>query len=200
MAKKYQLPELNYSYNSLSPHISEEQLRIHHQLHHKSYVDNANKTISEIEIARKEGVIDLKSKLKSLSFNLGGHILHTIFWSIMAPPKENNLPEGELLKAIEEEFGSFERFKKEFSEVALSVEGSGWAFIGYEKERESLLIGQIEKHNLFLYPNVEIIMAVDLWEHTYYLDYKNKRASFIENIWNIISWKEVERRFKKALD
>ena len=198
--KKYTLPELKYSYDGLGPYISEEQLILHHQKHHKSYVDNANKIIEELEEARKNNKdIDLKSKLKFLSFNISGHLLHNIFWSIMKPKKEEeNLPTSFILSEIEKNFESFERFKKEFSNISLSVEGSGWGILAYEKESEKLIIGQLEKHNLFYYPNSEIIMALDVWEHTYYLDYKNDRAKFIENFWNIVNWKEVERRLEET--
>lgn len=197
--KKYVLPKLNYDYNALAPHISEEQLRLHHEKHHRAYVDNANKIIEQIEQSRKDkSDLDLKSALKFLSFNLGGHLLHSIFWQIMSPLKENE-PKGEILEAIKDNFNSFERFKDEFSKTALSVEGSGWAVLAYEKESGRLILGQLEKHNLFLYPNSEIVMALDVWEHSYYLDYKNDKAKFIENFWNIVDFKEVEKNLEALL-
>ncbi|MDD5446243.1 MAG: superoxide dismutase [Candidatus Pacebacteria bacterium] len=199
MEKKYNLPELDYKYNALEPYISEEQLKIHHQKHHMAYVDNANKILEEISQSRKDGSqIDMKSKLKFLSFNLGGHILHEIFWKIMTPEKEKRELKGDFLFEIENEFKSVERFKEEFSKTALSVEGSGWGVLLYEKRLGKLMIGQIEKHNLFLYPNSEIIMALDVWEHTYYLDYKNDRAKFIDNFWQVINWEKVGENFNKA--
>ncbi len=222
MEKKYILPSLDYSYNALEPFISEEQLRLHHEKHHKSYVDNANKILEELSEARKNNTeIDIKSKLKFLSFNISGHILHNIFWSIMKPKKEKknlrqssydpsplilppekeeeNIPNGFILSEIEKNFETFEKFKKEFSGISLTVEGSGWGALFYEKESGKLIIGQIEKHNLFYYPNSEIIMALDVWEHSYYLDYKNERGKFIENFWNIVNWEGVGRRLKNAM-
>lgn len=201
MEKKYQLPNLPYGYKDLEPYISEEVLTLHHQKHHKSYVDNANALLEKIWDAReKNAELDFKSVLKSLSFNAAGHILHENFWKIMAPASANasaGKPAGKIIKAIEAEFGSFERFKKEFSETALSVEGSGWAVFAYHKEHGNLSIIQVEKHNLNLYPEQKILLLLDVWEHSYYLDYKNDRAKFVEAFWNIINWQEVEKRFKE---
>ena len=107
----------------------------------------------------------------------------------------NNKPAGTILKAIEKEFGSFERFKTEFTETAKSVEGSGWALLTWHKEHGNLNIIQVEKHNVNFYPEQKILLCLDVWEHAYYLDYKNDRVKFIENWWNIVNWQEVEERF-----
>ncbi len=191
MENKYTLPKLDYS--SLSPFISEEQLRIHHEKHHKAYVEKANKILERMEESRRENT-DIEQNLKSLSFNVGGHILHSLFWKNMSPSGEE--PKGDILAAIEKEFGNFERFKEEFAKATLGVEGSGWGVLTYEKESKRLLIGQLEKHNLFLYPDSAIIMVIDIWEHAYYLDYKNEKAKFMENFWSIVDWEEVNKRFK----
>ncbi|MDP2741564.1 MAG: superoxide dismutase [bacterium] len=194
----YKLPELEYKYNDLEPYISEQVLTLHHQKHHKSYVDNANALLEKIYDARKNDQdLDQKSILKSFSFNLAGHILHETFWKIMAPANSGkNKPEGQILKVIEDEFGSFERFKKEFSQTAISVEGSGWAILAHHKEHGNISIIQVEKHNLNFYPEQKILLLLDVWEHSYYLDYKSDRAKFVEAFWNIINWQEVEKRFE----
>lgn len=194
----YKLPELGYKYNDLEPYISEQVLTLHHQKHHKSYVDNANALLEKIYEARKNDQdLDQKSILKSFSFNVAGHILHETFWKIMAQANSGkNKPEGQILKAIEDEFGSFERFKKEFSQTAISVEGSGWAVLSHHKEHGSISIIQVEKHNLNFYPEQKILLLLDVWEHSYYLDYKSDRAKFVEAFWNIINWQEVEKRFE----
>ncbi|OGZ84946.1 MAG: superoxide dismutase [Candidatus Staskawiczbacteria bacterium RIFOXYD1_FULL_39_28] len=198
--EKYKLPDLPYAYDALAPYMSQEVLKLHHDKHHAGYVSAANALLDKIDTARKSGeVIDFKSALKTLSFNVGGHILHETFWKVMAPANTGNSRiKGEVLKAIEKEFGSFERFKTEFTETAKSVEGSGWAILAFHKEHGengALSIIQVEKHNVNFYPEQTILLCLDVWEHAYYLDYKNDRAKFIENWWNIVNWEEVEKRF-----
>lgn len=197
----YSLPPLPYDYKALEPHISEEQLKLHHDKHHQAYVTGANALLEKMDKSRKEGSdLDIKAVLKELSFNIGGHILHSLFWSNMIPPgKAEPKPAGILANALEKEFGSFERFKKEFTQAALSVEGSGWATLVFCMQTNRPLIMQIEKHNVNIYPMFRIIMALDLWEHAYYLDYKNLRASFVEAFWNIVNWGEVSKRLESLL-
>lgn len=195
--KSYSLPLLSYAYNALEPYISKEIMTLHHDRHHKSYADAANNLLEKIWEAReKNSDIDIKSTLKSLSFNVSGHILHSVFWETMAPANSGkNQPLGKVLEKINEEFGSFERFKKEFSQAAVSVEGSGWAVLTYDKSNDKLLIMQVEKHNLNHCPEHKILLPLDVWEHSYYLDYKNDRAKFIEQWWNVANWEEVNNRF-----
>jgi Fe-Mn family superoxide dismutase len=198
--EKYKLPDLPYDYKALEPYMSAEVLTLHHDKHHAAYVNAANALLDKIQDARvKHSELDYKSVLKSLSFNVAGHILHETFWKVMAPENSGkNKPSGEILKTIERDFGSFERFKAEFSETAKSVEGSGWAILAYHKEHDNLAIIQVEKHNVNFYPEQTILLCLDVWEHAYYLDYKNDRAKFVESWWNIVNWQEVEERFKNA--
>ncbi|MBZ1356447.1 MAG: superoxide dismutase [Candidatus Nealsonbacteria bacterium] len=197
--KKYSLPELNYSYTDLDPYISEEQLQIHHQKHHQAYVSGANLILEKINKSRIDGVeIDIKSTLKSLAFNIGGHSLHSLFWENIMPAGEGDpKPSGKLKEMIENDFGSFDNFKKEFSASSLSVEGSGWSALIYDKEIDQLLIMQIEKHGNNTYPGAKILMVLDLFEHAYYLDYKNERAKFIDSFWKIVNWEVVSKRLNK---
>ncbi len=195
----YTLLDLPYKYNALEPYISEEQLSIHHLKHAKSYVDGANLILEKIQKAREEKTeLDMKSVLKSLSFNIGGHMLHSLFWKSMSP-EGNKEPEGILLKEIEKEFQGVERMKEEFSAAALSVEGSGWAALAFCPETKRLMIMQIEKHNANLYPMHHILMVLDVFEHAYYIDYKNERARFIKSFWNIADFKSAEERLKKVI-
>lgn len=196
--KSFSLPKLSYDYKALAPYISEEQLKIHHDKHHQAYVNGANAIFEKLDKARKEAIdIDMKATLKELSFHIGGHILHSTFWDNMAPPgKGGGKPGGAVSDVIMKEFGSFERFKKEFSQAATSVEGSGWAVLAMQQCVERPLIMQIEKHNLNVYPSFRILMVLDVWEHAYYIDYKNDRAKFVENFWNLVNWDYVNKVLK----
>jgi Fe-Mn family superoxide dismutase len=197
----YSLPKLPYGYKDLEPHISEQQLSIHHQKHHQGYVTGANGILEQLDVARDKGAeLDMKATLKGLAFNIGGHQLHSLFWPNLAPAgKGGGTPGGMLGDAIAKDFGSFERFKKEFTQAAVSVEGSGWAALALCPTTKRLLIMQIEKHNVNLYPAYGILMDLDVWEHAYYLDYKNARPQFVEAFWSMVNWDEVNKRLEKAL-
>ena len=198
-AKFYSLPQLPYGYDELQPYISSEQLKLHHQKHHQAYVNGANAILERLDKARKEGAdFDVKATLKELSFHIGGHLLHSLFWANLAPPgKGGGKPGGALGTALESEFGNFERFKREFSLAATSVEGSGWAALSFCRQTGRPIIMQIEKHNVNVYPMFTILMVIDVWEHAYYLDYKNERAKFVDAFWNIVNWDEVNKRLEK---
>ncbi|MDH7477562.1 MAG: superoxide dismutase [Candidatus Bathyarchaeota archaeon] len=199
--KFYVLPPLPYDYKDLAPYISEEQLKIHHSKHHQAYVNGANNILQKLDKARKENAeIDIKSTLKELSFNIGGHLLHSLFWGNLAPPsKGGGKPSGVLGEVLNKEFGSFERFKKEFSQAAVSVEGSGWAALTLCKQTGRPIIMQIEKHNTNVYPMFRILLILDVFEHAYYIDYKNERARFVEAFWNIVNWDSVNKRLEETL-
>jgi len=194
----YVLPKLPYEYSQLVPHMSEEQLKIHHQRHHQAYVNGANAILQRLDKARKEGTdLDVKSTLKELSFNIGGHLLHSLFWENLAPTgRGGGKPGGALADVLEKEFGSFERFRKEFTQAATSVEGSGWAALTFCRQTNRPIIMQVEKHNTNVYPMFRILMVLDVFEHAYYLDYKNDRAKFIDAFWNIVNWDEVTKRLQ----
>lgn len=195
-SKFYSLPPLAYQYKELEPHISETQLTIHHQKHHQAYVTGANAILEKLDKARKDGTdLDVKSTLKELSFHIGGHVLHSLFWGNLAPCTSG--PGGILGDVLVKEFGSLERFKKEFTQAAVSVEGSGWAALSFCRKTERPLVVQIEKHNTNIYPSFRILMVLDVWEHAYYLDYKNERAKFVNAFWNIVNWDEVGKRLEE---
>jgi Fe-Mn family superoxide dismutase len=198
----YVLPKLPYDYGDLQPYMSKEQLTIHHGKHHQAYVNGANAILQKFDKSRKESTdLDIKAILKELSFNIGGNLLHSLFWNNLAPPKKaGGKPDGVLEEAIDKEFGSFDRFKKEFSQAASSVEGSGWAALTICKQTKRPLIMQVEKHNTNVYPGFHILMVLDVFEHAYYIDYKNDRAKYVEAFWNIVNWSKVKERledFKK---
>jgi Fe-Mn family superoxide dismutase len=198
----YQLQKLEYEYGALAPAISEEQLRLHHTKHHQAYVNGANAILEKLDKARKENAeLDQKAILKELSFHEGGLVLHNLFWENLRPyGSPGDRPSGALAAEIDMEFGSFDRFKAEFTKAANSVEGSGWAALTRCKGTGRLLLMQIEKHNNNVFPHYRLLMVLDVWEHAYYLDYKNDRGKFVENFWNIVNWKVVNARLKKLLE
>lgn len=201
MPNNYQLPDLPYGYNELAPQISEEQLKLHHDKHHLAYVNGANAVLDKLAKAREENAdLDMKATLKELSFHLSGHILHSLFWKSLAPAGRGGggKPAGALAEKIKQEFGSYERFKKEFSQAALTVEGSGWAALAYGRPDGRLFLTQIEKHNVNLFPKADLLLVLDVWEHAYYLDYKNERLKFIEAFWQIANWQEAADNLEKA--
>jgi len=198
----YVLPKLSFEYADLEPFMSKEQLTIHHDKHHQAYVTGANNILQKLDRARKEGTdLDVKSTLKELSFNIGGHVLHSAYWNNLAPPKKGagGKPSGTLAKEIDKEFGSFERFRKEFIQAATSVEGSGWAALTFCRKTKRPIIMQVEKHNTNVYPGFRILMVLDVFEHAYYIDYKNDRAKFVEAFWNIVNWDKVNERLEEFL-
>ncbi|HOB58851.1 MAG TPA: superoxide dismutase [Methanoregulaceae archaeon] len=202
MEKMYTLPKLPYDYRSLAPYISEDQLTLHHTKHHQAYVTGANALLEKFDKARKEKTdFDVKATSKELSFHIGGNRLHALFWKNLAPAGNGGggLPKGDLAKAIDAEFGGFDRFRREFSTAATSVEGSGWAALSYCNESGRLLMMQIEKHNMNTFPGYPLLMVLDVWEHAYYLDYRNDRAKFVEAFWNIVNWDEVGKRLAGAV-
>lgn len=199
--KLYSLPKLPYDYKALEPYISEAQLTIHHQKHHQAYVNGGNADLEKMDKAHGGGGdLDMKSLSKDLSWNIGGHILHGLFWENMAPAGKGGggAPKGPFGDAIAAEFGSFERFKKEFSQTASSVEGSGWAALTFCKKTRRPIIMQVEKHNTNVFPSYRILMVLDVFEHAYYIDYRNDRPKFIENFWNIVNWEKVGERYQKV--
>jgi len=198
--KRYELPQLPYAYNALEPYIIEEIMRLHHTKHHQAYVNGANAALEKIEKAAKGEIqIDVRAVLRDLSFNLDGHKLHSIFWPNMAPPgKGGGKPGGAIADKINAEFESFENFKKLFSDAAKTVEGVGWALLLYDPEVDRLVLTQIEKQNLMHLAELPILLAIDVWEHAYYLQYKNDRASYVDNWWNVVNWDDVEQRFSKV--
>ncbi len=200
MPEFYNLPPLPYGNSELEPFISETQLAIHHDRHHQAYVKAANDILKILDSCRTEGTdLDSKSILKALSFNVGGHVLHSLFWENMTPARNARPePSGKLAEFLKMEFGSFDRFRKEFTWAASSVEGSGWAALTFCQKTKRPMIMQIEKHNVNLYPGFKILMVLDTWEHAYYLDYKNERPKFIDAFWNIINWDTVEKRLEEA--
>ena len=195
----YTLPGLIYGYADLIPFLSIDQLRIHHIKHHQAYVSGANAIMEKLDKARKEGTdLDMKAIDKELSFHLGGHKLHSMFWRNIAPAGKGGGgdPTGKFAEAITREYSSVGRFKKEFTQAAVSTEGSGWVAVIYDVDTERPAIVQIEKHNVNFPAGYPVLLVLDVWEHAYYIDYKNDRATYVDAFWNIIYWGKANERLE----
>ncbi|MCS0786868.1 superoxide dismutase [Cytobacillus firmus] len=197
-AGKHFLPPLPYDYSALEPNISSEIMRLHHDKHHQSYVDGLNKAEVMLQNARDNNDYSLvKHWSRELAFHGSGHYLHTIFWNNMSP-EGGGKPSGALLKEINKYFGSFERFKSHFTEAAKQVEGVGWAILVWSPRARRLEILQSERHMLLTQWDTIPLLVLDVWEHAYYLQYKNNRGEYVKNWWNVVNWKDVEDRYLKA--
>jgi len=196
--KPYELPPLGYDYAALEPHYSARVLELHHDKHHKAYVDGVNAALEKLATARESDDLSALVGLeKTLAFNLSGHVLHTLFWKNLSPGGGDR-PEGELAAAIDEHFSSFDAFKKQLTQATSTVQGSGWGALSWEPLGERLFIEQIYDHQGNVGQGGIPLLVLDAWEHAYYLQYENRRADYVDAIWNVIDWSDVARRFARA--
>ncbi len=196
MTEQQKLIELPYEYNSLEPSISEQVVKWHYATHHQGYVNGWNSAEEKLEEQRESGDFsNTGSLLKSFTHNFSGNILHDIFWKNMSP-NGGGKPSGELLERIEEEFGSYENWKNEFKEAAKSA--GGWALLVYIPYSNELHNVAVDKHDQGAVWGAHPILALDVWEHSYYHDYGPKRGDFISNFFNVVNWEDVENRYKKT--
>jgi Fe-Mn family superoxide dismutase len=204
----FTLPPLPYAYNALEPFIDEQTMTIHHTKHHQAYVNKCNEIKStdidyQVDDITKCRQFDPTTKGKSvLRNNLGGHVNHSLFWTLLKPNKEAkpNLPQAKLATLIDQTFGSFDEFKKQFSEKATKHFGSGWCWLVLRNNK--LVIETTEnQENPFMRASVvdndivKVVMALDVWEHAYYLKYQNKRVDYITNWWNLANWEKAEELY-----
>ena len=195
---QYVLPDLRYDYGALEPHISGKIMELHHDKHHAGYVKGANTAIEKLDEAReKEDFTRVAAMEKALAFNLSGHVLHSLFWQNLTP-KANDRPGGALAERIKNDFGSFEKLKKQMNEVAGTIMGSGWAALVWEPLAGRLLTTQIYDHQSNLAQGGIPLMVIDAWEHAFYLQYQNRKTEFFDAIWNCWNWKDVADRFEAA--
>ncbi len=188
------LPQLPYAYNALEPFYDEQTVRLHHDMHHKAYVDGLNNAEAKLAEAIEKGDFGLIKHIeRELAFHGAGHILHTIFWENMKP--DGGGPAGGAVgELIDRDFGGFDNFKKLFSASAAAVEGSGWTILACNPVFEKLVVLQAEKHQDLTQWGAVPLLIIDVWEHAYYLKYQNKRAAWIEAWWNLVNWEDVNRR------
>ncbi|MBI2464764.1 superoxide dismutase [Candidatus Shapirobacteria bacterium] len=189
---KFTLNPLPYAYEALEPVISKQIMELHHDKHHAAYVAGANAALEKLEKARAGEIeINTREVMRDLSFNANGAMMHDIFWKVMRAPTDNNLPTEKALVVINRDYGSFDAFQKEFSAAASQVEGSGWAVV--YNTPGGLMTGQLEKHNLLALNGCLPILALDVWEHAYYLQYLNNRAEYVKQWWQLVNWNEFEK-------
>ncbi|WP_448004761.1 superoxide dismutase [Agromyces bauzanensis] len=194
----YTLPDLPYDYSALQPAISGTIMELHHSKHHQAYVTGANTALEQLAEARDSGNLANVNKLeKDLAFNLGGHVNHSIFWTNLSPDGGDK-PTGDLASAIDDQFGSFDKFQAHFTATALGVQGSGWAVLAWDSIGQRLIIVQFFDQQANLPAGIVPLLMLDVWEHAYYLDYKNVRADYVKAFWTIANWENVQRRLATA--
>jgi Fe-Mn family superoxide dismutase len=194
----YSLPDLPYDYGALEPHISGEIMELHHGKHHQTYVNAANETLDKLAAARENNdfgsIVGLE---KTLAFNLGGHVNHSIFWNNLSPDGGGK-PQGELAAAVEEFFGSFDAFQAHFTAAATTIQGSGWAILGWDTLGGRLLIHQLYDQQGNLPAGQIPIVMLDMWEHAFYLQYRNVKPDYVKAWWNVVNWADAADRFAEA--
>ena len=194
----YTLPDLGYDYGALEPHISGQIMELHHNKHHQAYVTGANTALEQMAEARDKDSFGTVNQLsKNLAFNLAGHVNHTVFWQNLSPDGGDK-PDGDLGAAMDEFFGSFDAFRKQFTASALGIQGSGWSILTYDTLGQKLLIEQLYDHQGNLAQGQVPLLMLDMWEHAFYLQYKNVKADYVEAFWNVAHWADVAKRFSAA--
>ena len=194
----YTLPELDYDYSALEPHISAQIMELHHSKHHQAYVTGANTSLEKLAEARESGNFAAINKLeKDLAFHLGGHVNHSVFWKNMSPDGGGE-PTGDVAEAIGEFFGSFEGFKKQFNAVANGIQGSGWSMLVWDTLGQRLNINQLFDQQGNLPVGQLPILQLDMWEHAFYLQYKHVKADYAKAWWNVVNWADAQERFARA--
>ncbi|WP_017611294.1 superoxide dismutase [Nocardiopsis xinjiangensis] len=198
MSAPYELPELPYDYASLEPWISGQIMELHHDKHHATYVAGANTALEKMAEARESGDFGTVPMLeKNLAFNLGGHVNHSIFWKNLSP-EGGDKPEGELGAAIDDQFGSFDAFRSHFNAAATTIQGSGWAILAWDALGKRLVIEQLYDQQSNAALSSQPLLMLDMWEHAFYLQYKNVKADYVKAFWNVVNWADVQQRFADA--
>jgi len=201
MTTHYKLPDLPYDFSALEPVISGEIMQLHYSKHHNAYVTNLNTALDKFFEANQKGDISAAAAaLQAIKFNGGGHINHSIFWTHLAPVGKGGgePPTGALLHEIQKEFGSLEKCIEQLSAASIAIQGSGWGWLGFDKALHRLVIATCANQDPLSTLNYVPLLGIDVWEHAYYLQYKNVRADYVKNIWKIMYWKSVEERFEQA--
>jgi Fe-Mn family superoxide dismutase len=194
----YSLPDLAYDHGALEPHISARIMELHHDKHHAGYVKGANVALEKLHDIREKGDFSAITMLeKNLAFHVSGHVLHSLFWTNLSPDGGGE-PVGALDELIEETFGGFLGFRQQMTEAASTVQGSGWALASWEPTAERIVVQQVHDHQGNHGQGMIPLLAIDAWEHAFYLQYENRKADYLAAIWNVISWADVAQRLDSA--
>lgn len=194
--KHYELPEMGYDFDALEPAYSAELLELHYTKHHQTYVDGANDTRSALMAARENQDFDKLNQLqKNLAFNVSGHILHSIFWRNMSPDSDGS-PSGGLEREINRSFGSLDALRGQFLSAGTSIQGSGWAALTWEPVSRSLMVEQVYDHQGNIGNGTMPLLVMDMWEHAFYLQYKNEKERWARAFWDLINWQDVGERLE----
>jgi len=195
---QYTLPDLRYDYAALEPHIAGEIMQLHHDKHHATYVSGANTALEKMAEARDtDNLAAVNLHEKNLAFNLGGHVNHSIFWANLSP-EGGDKPVGELAAAIDESFGSFDGFRAHFEATALGIQGSGWSVLAWDTLGQQPLIFQLFDQQGNVPVGIVPLVMLDMWEHAFYLQYRNVKADYVKAWWNVVNWADATRRFDTA--
>ena len=195
IAKDYELPQLPYGYDALEPIYSREMLELHHDKHHATYVEGANEALAGLAELKGNGDYGAINQLqKDLAFNLSGHVLHSLFWRNMSPDGGGS-PEGRLAEAVRDAFGSVDALRTQLTQAATAVQGSGWGALCYEPAGQRLIVEQIYDHQGNIVNGSAPLLVLDMWEHAYYLQYKNEKAKWAKAFWDLVDWSDVAARF-----
>lgn len=197
---EHTLPPLPYEYGALSPVINADIMELHHKKHHATYVNNLNNAEKQLQEAQAAGDIGKMIALQpALKFNGGGHINHSIFWTVMSP-NGGGEPSGDILSAIHRDFGSYDSMREKLSAASIGVQGSGWGWLGFNKTTRTLAIATCANQDpLEATTGLVPLFGIDVWEHAYYLQYKNVRPDYVKAIFNVANWPNIEERFQKAM-
>ncbi|MGH9188327.1 MAG: superoxide dismutase [Acidimicrobiales bacterium] len=194
----YKLPDLTYDYGALEPHISGQIMELHHDKHHATYVKGANTALEKLADARERDDFATIAKLqKDFAFNYSGHVLHSLLWQNLGPGGGGE-PTGDLAKQIDTDFGGFDRFRKQMIEAASTIQGSGWALAAWDPVAQRIIVEQVFDHQGNHGQGMQPLVAIDAWEHAYYLQYLNVKADFFDAIWNVFDWEDVDGKLRQA--
>ncbi|MEO8697387.1 MAG: superoxide dismutase [Acidimicrobiales bacterium] len=198
MNEPYHLPDLAYDYSALEPHISGKIMELHHGRHHAGYVKGANQALERLAAARAgEDFAALSMLQKDLAFHISGHILHSLFWTNLTPDGGDD-PDGDLADELDGTFGSVDVFRKQMSQAASTIQGSGWALAAWEPVAGRIVVQQVYDHQGNHGQGTIPLLAIDAWEHAYYLQYLNAKGDYFDAVWRVVNWTDVAERLAAA--